>query len=131
RVYDSMGRHRIVSNRTVTTTSRPAVLQGTLGIRLRDMPELPTAVDSELKKQLAIEVDPAADDAWAHGKQRLAIVKSLAAAGDPERDRNEPSWELVGRMLEDENFSQVYRRLELCTGIQPSPRDQFPDLVAQ
>lgn len=131
RVYDSMGRYKIVKNRSVTTTSRPAVLQGTLAIRMHDMPDLPASVDSELKKQLAIEVDASLDDAWSHGKQRLAIVKSLAEAGDPERDRQEPSWELVGRMLEDENFSQVYRRLELCTGILELPRDQFPDFVAQ
>ena len=65
---------------------------------------------------------------------RASLVGSLASAGTIGRDTREPSWELVGRLLEDVTLVHVFRRLEFFhdgLGLPAeSYRDQLPTAFA-
>ncbi len=81
------------------------------------MMELPRQLSSvkDLPESARKLVDPMIDsgpsNAWtAMGKSIPSLVKALAAEGIPERDTGEPSWECLGRMIEDTAFAQVQRR---------------------
>ena len=41
---------------------------------------------------------------------RAALVAKLLKAGRPEQDSAEPSWAVLGRMIEEVTFAQIYRR---------------------
>ena len=49
------------------------------------------------------------------------------AAGKAENDLGEPSWELLGRMLEDITFVHVYRRLQFFTVNVKMPFERYKD----
>jgi tetratricopeptide (TPR) repeat protein len=100
-----------VSLKHVTTVHGPKVLQETLPRRLREMPRLPKSVEEALDKALPDNLDQDIDPAWFAGASRPAIVSALVKAGMAADDQGEPSWEFLGRMLEDVSLVHVYRRL--------------------
>ena len=121
-----------VSLKHSTTVHGPRVLQEKLAERLCSIPQLPENVEVELEKQPEPEEGEEVDRAWSAGKSRPAIVRALAGSTDGER--GEPSWEVLGRLIEDVTFVQVHRRLSFFyhdLGLPPdSYRKQLPAAYA-
>jgi tetratricopeptide (TPR) repeat protein len=74
---------------------------------LRDVPGLPAPTarqitDAEVVNDNALDID-----------SRITLIAKLRQAGTPELDRGEPSLCALASMIEDIDFAQVLRRLEL------------------
>jgi tetratricopeptide (TPR) repeat protein len=100
-----------VSLKHVTTVHGPKVLQETVSQRLRLIPRLPKGIEKELNDAAPDNPDQDIDPAWSAGVRRPALVRALVKAGMTAEDKGEPSWEFLGRMLEDVSLVHVYRRL--------------------
>ena len=88
------------------------------------MSGLPPSVSAAVKN--LTDDDPKETDvAWAAGSERIALVNALVAAGSPERDIGEPSWELLGRFIEDVTFVHAYRRLKFFAAGLGFPFDSY------
>ena len=109
-VSDSMARYGGVINLHTATTQGPRVLRQTLNGRLRAIDDLPRNVAAAVARSEADEA-PVVDPALLGGPARAEIIESLCEAGSPERDSMEPSWEVLGRLLEDVTFVHAYRRI--------------------
>ncbi len=96
RVHDAMCRFGGVSNLHQATTAGPEIFARTLPDRLRALDGLPVAVREHLDK-------PATDE--------MGLYGSLTQAGGPGADTGEPSWAVLGQLLRETRFVQVYRRL--------------------
>ncbi len=134
-ICDSMNRYTGVINRHMTTVQAPMELGERVKDRLRQFADLPASVNEELRRPRVLgTVDAFPDPAWAGGAMRASLVGSLASAGTIGRDTREPSWELVGRLLEDVTLVHVFRRLEFFhdgLGLPAeSYRDQLPTAFA-
>lgn len=119
-----MGRFKGVSNRHQTTVAGPAVLQESLNRRLKAMPELPDEVAAQLVEQPAGE---ARDPAFPDPRARIAIERALLESGAQAADKAEPSWQVLGRLLEDLTFVHAYNRLEFFRYGLSVPIDSFRD----
>ncbi|HEY4309032.1 MAG TPA: hypothetical protein VGN12_06235 [Pirellulales bacterium] len=133
-ICDSMDRYSGVINRHTTTVQAPMELGERIKDRLRQFSDLPAGVNEELRSRALGMIEGHPDPAWAGGAPRAALVKSLVQAGAVGRDTREPSWELLGRLLEDITIVHVFRRLEFFhdgLGLPSSSyRDQLPTAFA-
>src|SRR5262249_10349354 len=78
-------------------------------VGLREVDELPPRVKDRL------------DD-----KPRIVqVAELLDQAGAPENDPGEPSWGVLGRMIRETRFVQVYRRLNFMKGLWSVPVDEY------
>ena len=111
-VCDSMCRYSGVSNRHMTTVHGPVTMRETLAKRLQGMPSLPDATAKVLQAQAGQQFDRNLDPAWAAGPDRIALIESLVDSGEVAKDQLEPSWQALGRLIEDVTFVHIYRRLE-------------------
>jgi hypothetical protein len=121
-VCDAMVRYGGVINQHFATVHGPKTLSETLRARLQDVPGTPIKVLRELKR--ATEEQPG-DPALEAGPHRVALVKGLVAAAD--HDSQEPSWEVLGRLLEDVTFVHAFRRLAFFRGSLALPREAYEE----
>jgi tetratricopeptide (TPR) repeat protein len=124
-VCDSMIRYSGVINLHRTTVHGPQTLSQTLPRRLQEMPGLPVTVSSLLDRAAKAEDDGApraSDPAWSDPVTRIALIEALVAEGDAGLGASEPSWELLGRLIEDVTFVHAYRRLEFFAAPLGLPR---------
>jgi hypothetical protein len=105
RVYDGLWQMRGVSALHRATVEAPTMLARTLYKHLKAMPELPPALTQ------AIDDTAALDD----GERREKVLNAFAS--EAARDRGEPSWAVLGRMMQDATFLQVYMRAEFMKNI--------------
>ena len=94
-----LGEH--VQNLDQPTENAPSIFIQTVPQRLRALETLPAIVRAHL------------DEPSVTGS---ALFEALGARGAPGADSGEPSWAVLGRMLRETRFVQVYRRLELRRG---------------
>ena len=106
RVLDVLATIAPVESRDAWTARGPELLESTLATRLEALPGLP-------------------DEAKARGKKGVArAVAALVAAADG--DREEPSWAVLGRVLEDTAILQAYRRIDY---LQADRKGELADYV--
>ncbi len=79
----------------------PEVFAGTIPARLGALDTLPAIVRGHLDKPSVAG---------------SALFESLASAGAPGADAGEPSWSVLGRLLRETRFVQVFRQLSLLRG---------------
>jgi tetratricopeptide (TPR) repeat protein len=115
---DELGPSRYGAEAGIGVTSR------FLRKRLPDVPGLPENLakrvrNSQIARDVAIEID-----------FRREIVADLKKAGAPEVDRGEPSLSAIGHTLEEIDFAQVIRRLELYYHTLGLPVDQLLETLS-
>lgn len=98
-VLDAMANVSGVSANHVLTELSPAALARSLQVRLPDCPGLPPAVRTALDAAVKAGFDP---------QSARAVTAALIDAGDG--DTGEPSWAVLGRLVEDAQFVHVERR---------------------
>lgn len=101
RVQDVLATIGSVSSRDAATAAAWKVVDETLAARIEALPGRPDSVKEAAKKGLA------------------ATVAVLVKAGDPAADKLEPSWGVLGRLVEDAALLAVYRRAEHLRGARP------------
>jgi tetratricopeptide (TPR) repeat protein len=127
---DAMARTSGVSNQHVVTVIGPETLERTLAVRLREIPGLPDAVLGVLDNPPGLGI-VGGDPAWAGGSQRIALIQALISSAAAGKDSNEPSWETLGRLLEDVTFVHVYRRIAFfVSGLALPPASYQEELQA-
>jgi tetratricopeptide (TPR) repeat protein len=125
-ICDSLGvRVGGVANLHRTTIGGAIILNRTLPERLAQMRNLPAAVklDAERSAKAVQTEEGQLDPNWADPVGRRAVVADLVAAGAPDKDQNEPSWEFLGRMIEDVTLVHAYRRIEFLNDALGLPPD--------
>jgi tetratricopeptide (TPR) repeat protein len=110
RAHDVMCQVGGLTNLQETTEIGPAVLARTLAEKLRAVDSFPRAVLTNVDN--AKGVDP-------------AIFKALKQAGAPSADAGEPSWAVLGRLIQEIRFVQIYRRLHLMRTVWSVPVAEF------
>ncbi|HTM53038.1 MAG TPA: hypothetical protein VL175_03380 [Pirellulales bacterium] len=129
-ICDSMNRYRGVSNRHFTTVFGAQVLTSTLPDRLGDMPGLPPALVREIGNLKPPERDQESLDAVvAPGVARADLVASLIDRGAADKDPQEMSWELLGRLIEEQTFLQVFNRMDFLAHGLGLPLESFRAVV--
>ncbi len=86
------------------TEQGPAMFSQMLGDRLAKMPQFPQPVADQIQKLRRQEGNPAG---------RETVCQSLIDAGEVGKDKGEPSWAAMGRMIQEITFTQVQRRADL------------------
>ncbi len=109
-----------------TTTFGPAVLQKTLGTRLGKMSGLPAAIKRELDDQGGRR-QPWHRSRMARWRRPVDPVKTMVTEGSLSKDKGEPSWETLGRLLEDVTFVHVSHRLLFFHDDLGLPRASYED----
>ena len=97
RAHEVMCRVRGVSNGHVATTIGPEILAQSLPLKLAKLGDLPAVVRKYLD-------NPAGGEP--------AVYLSLAQASKPGQDHGELSWSVLGHLVRETRFLQVYRRLD-------------------
>ncbi len=116
-ICDAICRDRGVSIQHLVTVHGPAVLQATLAKRLAALPNLPATLRTEFESAARNPQDATrGDPAFAGGPTRVALVDALIAAGAVGDDDGEPSWQVIGRLLDDLTLVHAYRRLAFFQG---------------
>jgi tetratricopeptide (TPR) repeat protein len=110
RVHDALCRVGGVANGHVATTLGPEILAKTLPERLRELEDLPARVREHVDHPVGGEA---------------ALFQSLDQAGAPGQDAGELSWGVLGRLIRETRFLQVYRRLAFMRGAWSVPVDAF------
>jgi tetratricopeptide (TPR) repeat protein len=110
RAYDALCRVGGVANGHVATTLGPEILAKTLPERLRALEDLPTRLREHFDHPLGGEA---------------ALFQALDQAGAPGQDTGELSWGVLGRLIRETRFLQVYRRLAFMRGAWSVPVDEF------
>ena len=98
-------------NQHTVTVGGPQALARTAAAHVQEMPGLPVQLLTMLAGARA-DVNVAGDPALEADPLRASLIDGLVAAGEADQDVQEPSWELLGRLLQDVTFVQAYRRLE-------------------
>ncbi len=116
-ICDAICRDPGVSIQHVVTVHGPAMLQATLAKRLAALPNLPATLRTEFAQE-AREPQGAGlgDAAFSGGPQRVALIDALVAAGAVGEDDGEPSWQVIGRLVDDLTLVHAYRRLAFFQG---------------
>lgn len=108
RIMDEMNSAAGVSYGHVLSGMGTQMLGVALEARLGELPGLPEAVRAAIPNRQA--------DAWTAPATQANLASRLIEAGGA--DDGEPSWAALGRMLQEENFSNVRRRAQfLCNGL--------------
>ncbi len=76
------------------------------------MSGLPVQLSTMLAGAPRADANVAGDPALEADPLRVSLIDGLVAAGEADKDVQEPSWELLGRLLQDVTFVHAYRRLE-------------------
>jgi tetratricopeptide (TPR) repeat protein len=97
----------------------PSTLNDTFGRRLKAIPGVPV---SPAELEAAGEVAEVAT-------KLPPVAKALVAAGDPDKDRVEPSWAVLGRTLQDLQFAQAAREADHQRRILGWSADEVKDFV--
>jgi len=114
RAIDAMCGVPTLNNLHRVTLVGPQALEQTLPTRLKAIADLPKGVAARLDKT-------------EFGAPNLA--ESLLAAGDRTADLGEPSWGVLGQLIRETTFVQVYRRLSFMKAIGSAPVDEFWSLA--
>jgi tetratricopeptide (TPR) repeat protein len=102
RAHDAMCRlGELVNNVDQPTFVGPDVFARTIPLKLGAMDTLPAIVRAHLDKPSVTGT---------------ALFEALGSAGAPGADAGEPSWAVLGRMLRETRFVQVYRGLYIRRG---------------
>jgi tetratricopeptide (TPR) repeat protein len=88
----------------------PRLLNAALSRRLKSIADLPKGVAQQIGRS---------DGALSE------LADSLVAAGAHFADGGEPSWGVLGQLIRETAFVQVYRRLSFLTTFQPGPVDDY------
>ena len=97
RAHEVMCRVRGVSNGHVATTIGPQILAQSLPLKLAKLRDLPAVVRKYLDNPVGGEP---------------ALYQSLTQASEPGQDHGELSWSVLGHLIRETRFLQVYRRLD-------------------
>ena len=92
-----MCRVRGVANGHVATTIGPQILAQSLPLKLAKLRDLPAVVRKYLDNPVGGEP---------------ALYQSLTQASEPGQDHGELSWSVLGHLIRETRFLQVYRRLD-------------------
>ncbi len=103
-VLDSMCARAGVAAGHVLTAAGPAVLARSLATELPRISDLPQSVRDAL---------PADARSWASPDSAVKVARALVEAG--RTDVVEPSWTVLGRMLQEAQFVHVWRRASFLT----------------
>ena len=95
RAHDVVSEYYGVSTQHTSTMAAPAVLEQFLRRRLPGIQGIPPDLKAEL----------------AEGQTAFNVAEAFDRAGAPEKDKGEPAWGAVARMLRETRFVQVFRRL--------------------
>ncbi|HEY2893179.1 MAG TPA: hypothetical protein VGJ16_03175, partial [Pirellulales bacterium] len=129
-ICDSMNQYRGVGNRHFTTVYGATVLTSTLPERLGDLPGLPPAIARQLPNIKPPEPgEEVLDPVVAAGVARADLVASLVEQGAADKDRHEMSWELLGRLIEEQTFLQVFNRMDFFAHGLGLPLESFRPVV--
>jgi tetratricopeptide (TPR) repeat protein len=102
RAHDAMCQlGELIHNLDEPTETGPSIFIQTIPERLKAQEMLPAIVRAHLD---------------APSVSGSALFEALAGAGAPGADAGEPSWAVLGRMLRETRFVQVYRRMDLRRG---------------
>ncbi len=145
RVWDAMCDESGVSNLHRVTVLAPEALAKSLPHRLLGMPNLPEQVEALVKISQA--ASPTADLIKAlvgalvdapppdRSADRLAqiplIARALLEAGAIDKDRIEPSWAVLARLIHELVFVQTYRRSEFIRHQWCLPMEEVRDYLMQ
>ncbi|MBI2193693.1 MAG: hypothetical protein HYU36_17085 [Planctomycetes bacterium] len=100
-IYDSLSHDNDIGVRSWAVYAALQGLEETLTLSLPGIPGLPVTVAIAVQDYRTSEAS----------RSSKKIMNTLERAGSPHEDPDEPSWSLLGRMLEDSAFAQVCRQL--------------------
>jgi tetratricopeptide (TPR) repeat protein len=107
RAHDAMSDFTGVSTQHVTTMIAPQALDAFIAKKLPAVAELPASVKDRLSAHRPI----------------IEVAGLLDKAGAPEDDTGEPAWGVLGHMIRETRFVQVYRRLYFMRFMLAVPTD--------
>jgi hypothetical protein len=110
RAIDAMCAAGGVSNLHVATMLGPQTMELAFPQRLAALENLPAVLRARLDQPAGGEV---------------ALVDALTKAGEPRADAGEPSWGVLGHLIRETRFIQVYRRLHFMKVAWGVPLDEF------
>jgi tetratricopeptide (TPR) repeat protein len=127
-LYDILFHLQQLSIDHVTTVEAPATMARTVRDRVAALPHLPRSVKSTVGRVGGLlgqffkqeDDDPAA---------QATIVRALIQAGQDEANPADPSWSILGRMLQEQNFMLVYHRAEFMKNRWSVPTGGYVDEV--
>jgi tetratricopeptide (TPR) repeat protein len=92
--------------------------------RLPDVPGLPAEVQKLADDLQELEEDDGRQAGDDPRVRRVEIVRTLVRLGDPQKDRDEPSWSLLGHLMEEEYFDHAQQtafRYKKQLGVDSAP----------
>src|SRR5262249_9526299 len=111
RVFDALCEVGGVNVKHQITVVYLEILSSAVPARLTAMPRLPDAVARQMRSE-ASEMD---------------ICQTLVEEGG--RDAEEPSWSVVGRLLQEERFASIWRRVDFMRYSWGVPVEEFVEKV--
>jgi tetratricopeptide (TPR) repeat protein len=117
RLFDAMCESCAISTLHVVTQMAPAVLHRTAPDRLQQLSGLPRDVEELLKRKALREVS-------------LTELADALASTPVEDDADEFSWSVLGRMLRETEFIQLWRRVFFMRFQWSVPTDEFIEQIA-
>jgi len=107
RAHDLMADFFGVSTQHATTMMGPMALEHYVSKKLPAVEELPASVKAQLDGTPAI----------------MQVAERLDKAGAPESDAGEPAWGVMGHMLRETRFMQVFRRVYFVKRMLSAPAE--------
>ena len=98
-----------VANMHVATTVGPQVLDQIVLRRIGEIGTLPASIRERVDRQAG----------------EIALVEALRRSGDPGADPGEPSWSVLGALIRETRFVQIWRRLNFMKTAWSVPVDDF------
>lgn len=109
RAHDALCEVGGVANLHVATTAAPLVLTELIPKRVAALSGVPDAVRKAVEDK----------------QDEVTLTRALDAASDPVRDRAEPSWGALARIIRETRFNFTYRRIEFMVNHWSVPADEY------
>jgi tetratricopeptide (TPR) repeat protein len=106
RLIDAMTESGGVGMQHQTTMEAAEVFKGAIFRDLPKIPDQPQSVRDAVTEAQKLANVP---------RSRADIAAAVVEAGDPSRDTAEPSWAVLGRVMQDTYFAQTHRRVYFMT----------------
>lgn len=110
RVLALVSRFGPITQQHVSTEAALPVVDEMIRRQVAGIPGLPESAATAIKmmKPLDKEDEPSGSQDWR--TRRVKVYKALVRAGSPESDQGEPSWTVLGRLMEEELFVAAIER---------------------
>ncbi len=102
RIVDTMCDHTGPGMLNELVHTGPDVFSKTLGLKLQKMPSLPQSLVDHINRLKQPGGNP-------DGLGRIKLCQELIAEGTPEKDKIEPSWTALGRLIQETTFAHFQR----------------------